>query len=116
MKMRLLKTEAEYNTALQRLEVIFDAIPGTPEFDEAEFLIALIEIYEKEHYPILPPDPVEAVKFRMEQMNLKQTDLVKFFGTRARVSEFMNRKRPLSLSQIKRLYKEFGIPAEVLLG
>ncbi len=116
MKAKLIKTEAEYETALARLEDLFDAKPGSDTFDEAELLMALVELYEHEHYKIDAPDPVEAIKFRMEQMNMKQVDMTRFFGSSGRVSEILNRQRTLTLAMIKKLHKEFGIPAESLLA
>ncbi|PHR44285.1 MAG: transcriptional regulator [Fluviicola sp.] len=116
MEAKLIKTEADYNKALARMEELFDAKPNSKEFDEAELLMALIELYEEQHYKIEAPDPVEAIKFRMEQMELKRIDMAKYFGTRGRVSEILNRQRELSLKMIKKLHKEFGIPAESLLA
>lgn len=116
MQAKLIKTEEEYNLALERVDALFDSKPGSAEFDEAELLMALIEIYEEQHYKIEAPDPIEAIKFRMEQMNLKRVDLTKYFGTRGRVSEVLNRQRSLTLAMIKKLHKEFGIPAESLLA
>ena len=116
MEAKLIKTEAEYNEALQRMEVLFDCSPDSEEFNEAELLITLISLYEQKHYAIETPDPIEAIKFRMEQMNLKRSDLIPFFGTRGRVSEILNHKRSLTLAMIKKLHKEFGIPAESLLA
>lgn len=116
MNAKLIKTESHYREALQRMNEIFDAKPGSKQFDEAELLIALIGIYEQEHYKIDAPDPVEAIKFRMEQLNMKRIDLVKYFGTRGRVSEILNRQRKLTLEMIRKLHREFGIPAESLLA
>ena len=116
MEAKLIKTEADYNEALARMELLFDAKPNTKEFDEAELLMALIEIYEEQHYKIEAPDPIEAIKFRMEQMGMKRIDMAKYFGTRGRVSEILNRQRKLTLTMIKKLHKEFGIPAESLLA
>jgi len=116
MQAKLIKTEEEYNNALKRMEVLFDAQPDSEEFEEAELLIALIEIYEDQKYKIDAPDPIEAIKFRMEQEGLKKIDMTKYFGTRGRVSEILNRKRSLTLAMIKKLHKEFGIPAESLLA
>ncbi|MCT4560677.1 MAG: transcriptional regulator [Crocinitomicaceae bacterium] len=115
MEIKLIKTEQDYNEALARMEKLFDAKPESTEFDEAELLLALIEIYEESKYKIEAPDPVEAIKFRMEQLNLKRTDMTPFFGTRGRVSEILNRQRSLTLAMIKKLHKDFGIPAESLL-
>jgi HTH-type transcriptional regulator/antitoxin HigA len=116
MKAKLIKTEKEYNTALAEMENLFDAKPGTKRFDEAELLMTLIELYEKEHYTIEAPDPIEAIKFRMEQMGMKRIEMTKYFGSRSKVSEVLNRQRNLTLRMIKKLHKEFGIPAESLLG
>jgi HTH-type transcriptional regulator/antitoxin HigA len=116
MKAKLIKTEDEYNSALARIDVLFDAEPGSKDFDEAEFLMALVKLYEDIHYKIEAPDPIEAIKFRMEQMGMKRMDLTKYIGTRARVSEILNRQRNLTLAMIKKLHKEFGIPAESLLA
>jgi HTH-type transcriptional regulator/antitoxin HigA len=116
MDVKLIKTEEEYNKALSRMEELFDVKPGDKAFDEAELLMALIEIYEEEHYKIEAPDPIEAIKFRMEQMGLKPVNMTKYFGTRGRVSEILNRQRSLTLAMIKKLHRDFGIPAESLLA
>ena len=89
---------------------------GTPEGDRLDIMAILVQAYEAQHYPIDLPDPIEAIKFRMEQMGMKRTDMTKYFGTRGRVTEILNRQRALSLSMIKKLHKEFGIPAESLLA
>ena len=115
MNLRLIKTEKEYNEALARLEIIFDAEPGTPEGDELEVLALLIENYEDEHYPIDVPDPIEAIKFRMEQLGLKQKDLAEMIGYKSRVSEILNRKRKLTLNMIRKLSASLKIPTEVLI-
>ena len=116
MDVKLIKTEDEYNEALSRIDELFDVTPESKEFDEVELLIALVELYEQQHYKIESPDPIEAIKFRMEQMEVKRIDMTKYFGTRGRVSEILNRKRELTLAMIKKLHKEFGIPAESLLA
>jgi HTH-type transcriptional regulator/antitoxin HigA len=116
MDVKLIKTEEEYNEALSRIDELFDVTPESKEFDEVELLIALVELYEHQHYKIESPDPIEAIKFRMEQMEVKRIDMTKYFGTRGRVSEILNRKRELTLAMIKKLHKEFGIPAESLLA
>lgn len=116
MDVKLIKTEVEYNEALSRIDELFDVTLESKEFDEAELLIALVELYEQQHYKIESPDPIEAIKFRMEQMEVKRTDMTKYFGTRGRVSEILNRKRELTLVMIKKLHKDFGIPAESLLA
>ena len=115
MKIKLIKTEEENEAALARLDEIFDAEPGTPEGDEAELLTALIEMYERKAYPIDLPDPIEAIKFRMEQQGLKRKDLVPYIGSAPKVSEVLTGKRPLSLTMIRKLVKGLGIPADALL-
>ena len=115
-KTRLIKTRHEYRAALRRAEELMDARPNTPQGDELELLAALIEIYEEQHAPVPPPDPVEAIRFRMEQENLRPQDLVPMLGSRSRVSEVLNRRRPLTLTMIRQLHHGLGIPADVLLG
>jgi HTH-type transcriptional regulator/antitoxin HigA len=100
----------------QRLEAIFQAEEGTPEADEMEILVALIEAYENKHYPISPADPVEAIKFRMDQQGLTPRDLEAYIGSSGRVSEVLNRKRSLSLRMVKRLHDGLRIPYESLLS
>ena len=112
---RLIKTEEDYTLALDRIESLMDAEAGTSEADELELVSTLVEMYEEKHYPIDLPDPVEAIKFRMEQLGLKQQDLIPFMGSRSKVSEIMNNKKPLTLSMMRGLNKGLGIPAEVLL-
>ncbi len=112
---KLIKTEADYNIALNRIEQIMDAQPATSEFDELELLSTLVEIYEDEHYPIEIPDPVSAIQFRMEQLGLNQQNLIPFIGSRSKVSEILNRKRPLSLAMIRALHKGLGIPTDILV-
>lgn len=113
--MKVIKTEQDYQEALALMASIFHAVPGTKEHEDAELLMALIEHYEFKYFPILPPEPVEVIKFRMDQLNLKRKDLEKWIGTRARVSEILNGKRTLSLQMIKVLSKELGIPVVALL-
>lgn len=114
MKPKIIKTEAEYEQALARLDAIFDAELDTPEGDEAELLTALIEMYEEKVYPMGMPSPLEAIKFRMEQSGMKAKDLAPYIGSPSKVSEVLSGKRSLSLSMIRNLVK-LGIPAEVLL-
>lgn len=116
MNAKLIKTEADYEEALARLDVIFEAEPGTPKGDEAELLTALIEMYEEKTHPVGMPSPVEAIKFRMEQQGLKNKDLVPFLGSAPKVSEVLAGKRALSLSMIRNLVQGLDIPAEVLIG
>lgn len=107
--------EKDYQLALQRLEVIFDAKKGSKSGDELEILSFLIDKYENENFPIGLPDPIEAIKFRMEQMGLKQRDLVAMIGFKSRVSEVMNRKRKLTLEMIRKLNAGLRIPTDVLI-
>ena len=113
---KLIKTEKDYNEALKRIEEIFDAEEGTPEAEELELLSTLVELYEKEHFPIEAPDPVSAIKFRMEQEGLTNEDMVAYLGSKSRVSEVFAHKRNLSISMIRKLVAGLHIPAEVLLG
>lgn len=115
MELKPIRTEQDYNQALERLEEIFDAKLGTKEGDELEILGILIEKYENEHFPIELPDPVEAILFRMEQMNYSQKDLAKILGQDSRASEILNRKRKLSLAMIRKLSSKLHIPSEVLI-
>jgi HTH-type transcriptional regulator/antitoxin HigA len=115
MKIKVIKTEADYNKALKRLEVIFDAPANTPDGDEAEILGILIEKYEDVHYPIEAPDPIEAIKFRMEQMEMDNNDLAKVIGYKSRVSEIFTRKRKLNLKMIRNLHEKMNIPYESLI-
>lgn len=112
---KVIKTEKEYESALARINDLMDADPGTPEGDELELLVTLVEWYEKAKHPIDLPDPVEAIKFRMEQLRLKQKDLIPLIGSRSKVSEVLSRQRPLSIAMIRRLNAGLGIPAEILL-
>jgi len=115
MKISPIKTEKDYQKALKRLELVFDAKKGTEKGDELEILSILIDKYENEKFPIEMPDPIEAIKFRMEQMGLKQKDLVKLVGFKSRVSEIMNRKRKLTLDMIRKLNTTLHIPTDVLV-
>jgi len=115
MRPKVIKTEADYEAALARLEELLDAEPDTSEGDEFELWATLISAYEEEAFPIDLPDPVAAIRFRMEQTGLKQTDLVPYIGSASRVSEILRGKRTLSLSMIRKLHEGLGIPAEVLL-
>jgi HTH-type transcriptional regulator/antitoxin HigA len=115
MNIKVLKTEEEYNQALKRLEIIFDAPVDSPEGDESDLLTILIEKYEDEFYPIGAPDPIEAIKFRMEQMNMDNNDLAKVIGYKSRVSEIFSRKRKLTLKMIRNLHEKLKIPYESLI-
>ena len=115
MEIKPIKTENDYNQALERLEVIFDAKKGSSEGDELEVLGILIDQYENEHFPIGMPDPIEAIKFRMEQMGYNQNDLANIVGLKSRASEILNRKRKLSLEMIRQLHEQLNIPTDVLI-
>ncbi|WP_287130243.1 ImmA/IrrE family metallo-endopeptidase [Candidatus Cyanaurora vandensis] len=115
MKPKVIKTETDYQDALTRIEMLFEAKPGSPDGDELELLITLVERYEEKVYPIDLPSPVEAIRFRMEQQGLKAKDLVAYIGSASKVSEILAGKRPLSLTMIRNLVNGLGIPAEVLL-
>ncbi|MCJ7540950.1 MAG: transcriptional regulator [Desulfobacterales bacterium] len=113
---RLIKNEKDYDAALSRVEQLMGAKSGTAEMDELELLTALVEMYEERHFPISPPDPVDAIKFRMEQLGLVQKDMVPYIGTKSKVSEVLNGKRPLTLAMMRSMNKSLGISAEVLLN
>lgn len=115
MEIKPIKTENDYNQALERLEQIFDAKIGSAEGDELEVLGILIDQYENEHFPIGLPDPIEAIKFRMEQMGYNQNDLADIVGLKSRASEILNRKRKLSLAMIRQLHERLHIPTDVLI-
>ena len=115
MAIKPIKTKKDYQTAMNRLEMIFDAKPGTPEGDELEVLGILIDKYEQEHYPIGYPDPIEAIKFRMEQLGYSQNDLAKVVGLKSRASEILSKKRKLTLEMIRQLHQALGIPTDVLI-
>ena len=109
------KTERDYNTAIKRIEALWGAKKDTPEGDELDLLVTLVVAYEIKHYPIAPPEPNDAIKFRMEQMGMTKADMVQYLGSQSRVSEVLSRKRSLTLKMIKSLYKSLKIPADVLL-
>lgn len=115
MNVRPIKNEKDYRQALERLEVIFDAPIDTKEGDEAEILSLMIDTYENEHYPIEAPDPIEAIKIRMEELNLRQKDLVGVIGGKSRVSEILNRKKKLTVEMIRKLERILQISASVLV-
>jgi HTH-type transcriptional regulator/antitoxin HigA len=120
MKTKIIKTEQEYNEACERIYSLINSSdkaiePDSPEGEEIELLSLLVEKYEQEHYPIKAPNPIEAIKFRMEQMNLKQADIAPLFGGKTRISEVLNGKRPLTLKMITLLNRYLGIPLESLM-
>lgn len=115
MKTRMLKTEAEYEAALKRIDVLMDSKPGTSEEDELDLLCMLVERYEQEHYPIGRPSPIDAIEFFMDQNTLTKADMVQYLGSPSKVSEVLNGKRSLSKTMIRKLVEGLGIPAEILL-
>ena len=116
MNIQPIKSESDYLTGLKRLEVIFDAETGTPESDEADVLALMIDEYEKKHYQIEAPDPIEAIKIRMEEMHLKQINLVNEIGGKSRVSEILNRKRKLTVDMIRKLNRRSNLSPELLIS
>ena len=116
MEATIIKTEEQYDIAMKRIDELFDAKPNTKEFDNLELLVMLVDIYEGKHHHIEAPDPIEAIKFRMEQQGLSKTDLIPFLGTRSRVTEILNGKRKLTVNMMKNLYHKLGVPAESLLA
>ncbi len=116
MNIKLIKTDVDYKEALKRIEIIFDAAIGTPESDEADVLGLMIDEYEKKHYPIEAPDPIEAIKIRMEEMHLKQVDLVDAIGGKSRVSEILNRKRKLTVDMIRKLNRRLNLSPGLLIN
>lgn len=115
MDIRPVRTKADYRRTLKEIETLMDAAPHTPKGERLDVLVALVEAYERKHYPLELPDPVEAIKFRMEQMGLTPKDLEPMIGRRNRVYEVLNRKRPLTMKMAWRLHCELGIPAESLI-
>ena len=115
MNIKPIKTEADYIEALSRLEILFDAKVGTPESDEADILAILIDEYENRNYPITSPDPIEAIKIRMEEMQLKQTDLIDVIGGKSKVSEILNRKRKLTVKMIRNLTVKLNLSPSLLI-
>jgi HTH-type transcriptional regulator / antitoxin HigA len=116
MTIKPIRTKTDYNEALKNISKLIDAKPRTRQADELEVLTVLVEDYERKHFPIAPPDPIEAIKFRMEQMDLSRKDLEPCIGSRARVSEIMSHKRKLTLAMIKALHRKLGIPVEALVN
>jgi HTH-type transcriptional regulator / antitoxin HigA len=110
-----IRTKRDYEAALKEVERLWGAKAGTPDGDRLDVLATLIDAYEAQHYPIDPPDPVEAIKFRMEQQGLTRRDLEQIIGTRTRIAEVLNRKRGLSIAMIRRLHERLGISADVLI-
>ena len=115
MKPKVIKTQAQYEATLARIEAIFDAKPGTVKGDELELLLLVVESYEDKTYPIELPDPIEALRFRMEQEGLKPKDLIPYIGSKSKVSELLSGQRPLSLTMIRKLVAGLHLPTEVAL-
>lgn len=113
---RPIKTEIQYREALKRVDSLIDSEPNSTDFELLEVLSILVDDYENKHYAIEPLDPIEAIKYEMEESGLKQKDLIQYFGSKEMVSQVLNRKRPLTLRMIKSLYQNFGISADVLLA
>ena len=111
-----IRTEKEYKTLLAQIDILVDCAEGSPEEDLLEVLSILADDFENKHYPIAAPDPIDAIKLRAEELNLKNKDLAVYFGSASKASEVLNRKRPLTFSMVKRLYQQLGIPASVLLS
>lgn len=115
MDIKLIKTEADYDMALSRIDVLMDAKFGSPEGDELDVLVTLVEKYEAQHYPIDAPNPIEAIRFRMDQYDLKDKDLIPYIGQSGRVSEILSFKRKLTLTMIRKLHSGLQIPTESLI-
>jgi len=115
MDVKPIRTEEDYDEALAEVEQLMDAKPGTRKGDRLDVLVTLLEAYEERHWRVDPPDPIDAIRLRMEQRGLTRRDLEKVLGSRSRVSEILNRRRPLTLEMIRRLHRELGIPAESLI-
>lgn len=110
-----IRNEQDYQETLTRIEQLMEAMPNTPEFDELDVLTTLVEAYEEKHYPIALPNPIDAIKFRMEQLELKQNDLIPYIGSKSKVSEILSHKRALSKQMIRSLHESLNIPLEVLI-
>lgn len=113
---RPIKTESQYREALQQVDALIDSKPNTAEFELLEVLSILVDDYENKHYTIEALDPIEAIKYEMQESGLKQKDMIQYFGSKEMVSQVLNKKRPLTLRMIKNLYQKFGISADVLLA
>ena len=115
MKPKILQTQTDYSTALKQVEALMDAAPGSPEEQALGLWTLLIEDYEGRHHPVPPPDPIEAIRFRMDQLGLKASDLTTYIPSKSKVSEILNRKRPLSLAMIRALQAGLGISGDILV-
>ncbi len=117
MTIKPIKNEQQYDVALDRADLIFDARPDTPEGDELEVLLLVIKAWEDEHHPVPPPDPIEAIKLTMEEKGLRASDLTQQLGvSKGYISQLLNRKKPLTASVMRSFHKHLGIPADVLLN
>lgn len=116
MDIKPIKTETDYNNSIKRIEELWGAKKDSAEGDELDLLCTLVESYEMRHFPISAPDPIDAIQFRMEQMGMSKSDMVKYLGAQSRVSEIFTRKRKLTLKMVKSLYNDLKIPADVLLN
>jgi HTH-type transcriptional regulator/antitoxin HigA len=114
MEIKPIRTEEDYENALQEIDTLFDADPESPDGDKLDILVTLVEAYESKHYPVALPDPIEAIEYHMERLNLIRKDLEQYIGGPSRVSEILNRKRPLNLRMIRNLHKGLGVSLEVL--
>jgi HTH-type transcriptional regulator/antitoxin HigA len=115
MEIKPIKTEQDYDQALAQIERLMDTVPGTPEGDQLDVLTTLVEAYETQHFPVPPPDPIEAILYYMDSRGLSRRDLEPYLGSRARVAEVLSRKRALSITMIRRLHQGLDIPLEVLI-
>ena len=116
MKIKPIRTKKDYKLALERVETLWNAKPHSAEDDELEVLFTLVEAYELKHYPIAPPHPIEAIKFRMDQLGMNSSDLAKYLGYKSRASEILSGKRKLTVEMMRVMYRELGVPAEALLS
>ena len=116
MKIKVIKTKKDYEEALGKIEQLFNAKANTPDGDLLDVLVTLVEAYERKHFEITPPDPIEAIKFRMDQLGLKQSDIADVIGGKNRASEILNRKRELTAKMMRDLHKKYNIPAQSLLA
>ena len=116
MKIKVIKTKKDYEDTLMRIEALFNAKANTSDGDLLDVLVTLVEAYERKHFEIAPPDPIEAIKFRMDQLGLKQSDIAEVIGGKNRASEILNRKRDLTAKMMRDLHKKYNIPAQSLLS
>jgi HTH-type transcriptional regulator/antitoxin HigA len=116
MKIKVIKTKKDYEEALMRIEELIKAKANTPDGDLLDVLVTLVEAYERKHFEIASPDPIEAIKFRMDQLELKQSDIAEVIGGKNRASEILNRKRDLTAKMMRDLHKKYNIPAQSLLS